>query len=766
MKSLRLASATLLLGLPLALVSGVGLLQAAIAWRAHLGPYGVRAPRSIFVLSHAANLGAPQRQFSYAEFVAIRDNLRSSDGVVASVPMQATVTAEGRSADEPVELVSENFFEELFGGFGAVHEGQAIVSDSWMARAKQVAANGPASLVIANRVYHIAGTVPTAWSTSPNGTSVWIRADDAPTLLSTAARTQLGYNTTTILVRFDPAREPAVLEEAHAVLSALRPRSTIRRTIHSEPLAALLADKEVRRATILALNAVALATALAVLSLIALAAIRASRRRSRFRTMVFLGLHGRHLLLEILIPSVLAGIVSCLISVVVVEAGLLALRAALPRNLHVWLEIPASARWAVSLLALGVTAFIVAIADARALRIKPDANKRRLAALAVTHSGWLLGGFSTTAVGATFLAAGMTLGSLMQVDLGFTATGLVVFPLRFASGATGTPPELAVLVERTAAAAGLANSSVASSGLLWPGSQTAGHITEAGSNEPIIDLLRLPQQSRFVGDNYFSTIGTRVDWRTPDAAEAWRSGEAVVVSASMAAAIGRRYVSFYVDSDDLGRPIGRPLEVAGTVPDIRHQGPRFEPTNDYYFSAKLMRSSAMYLVAGTSDTRILSLLSDRLRALPGVGSIAYEPLSSRLGRLSGAERFAVSSTLPLYFLTMALLLSAMAATVVVNIRAREKEIAVRSALGASVGRLRWEAIRGPAIGLFIGVVLSLASSSFVLDWAGRSAIGLSTTVFFASAVLTVCASTLALLVASRSLFRASLLSLLRDSRST
>jgi cell division protein FtsX len=113
-----------------------------------------------------------------------------------------------------------------------------------------------------------------------------------------------------------------------------------------------------------------------------------------------------------------------------------------------------------------------------------------------------------------------------------------------------------------------------------------------------------------------------------------------------------------------------------------------------------------------------------------------------------------------------MLLSAMVATVVVNIRAREKEIAVRSALGASASRLRWEAIRGPTVGILVGVAVSLASSSFLLDWAGRSAVGLSMGTFLASALLTACACALALQQASRSLFRASLLSLLKESRST
>jgi predicted permease len=212
-----------------------------------------------------------------------------------------------------------------------------------------------------------------------------------------------------------------------------------------------------------------------------------------------------------------------------------------------------------------------------------------------------------------------------------------------------------------------------------------------------------------VGPRYAETLGLRVitgrDLQESDVVGAPR----VLLINETATA------TFFPGQNPLGRRMGRgnadDLEVVGVVADVRHQNLREPPRLTVYVPALQdpnIRSTSL-LVRTTGDPLALtSAVREIVRAIePSVPIMNVTTLEQVAARSLIAER--LTATLGSVFGLLALLLAGvgLSGVLLFGVTRRTRELGVRMALGATVGRIAGMVLRESAFVVCAGIVVGL-----------------------------------------------------------
>jgi predicted permease len=222
---------------------------------------------------------------------------------------------------------------------------------------------------------------------------------------------------------------------------------------------------------------------------------------------------------------------------------------------------------------------------------------------------------------------------------------------------------------------------------------------------------------RVVTDGYFGAMGIPIEeGRDFTAGDVAQSEAVVIVNETMARTLwpGVDPINQVVARG--GNPIGR--RVIGVVADVRHGTLEHAFTNEVYFPMRQFPDyGAVNLVVRTSLPLPQLAVSTRTALGPMAPEAArqlWRPLQSLIDKVASPRRFVV--LLLGGFTAFALALAALGiyALVSYGVNQRTQEIGIRLALGAPVGAVRAEILRGTLMLAGIGMVAGAAGAAMLV----------------------------------------------------
>jgi predicted permease len=221
--------------------------------------------------------------------------------------------------------------------------------------------------------------------------------------------------------------------------------------------------------------------------------------------------------------------------------------------------------------------------------------------------------------------------------------------------------------------------------------------------------------------NYFSTLDVSiVAGRAFTASDRDGAVEVAIVSEDVAAKL-------WPEQDAIGKRIkmgpitatGRWLEIVGVAAQTRYRAVANPPPTLYLPAAQFQMTATMLVVKSAAPLELLtSLAIERIRGVDSeVRVMRVAPFNEMLARPLARPRF--NALLLALFGGAALLLSTVGlyAVMATYVRQREREIAVRLALGASAPAVRRfvlaEAVRLAGLGAALGVAGSIVTTRFL-----------------------------------------------------
>ena len=240
-----------------------------------------------------------------------------------------------------------------------------------------------------------------------------------------------------------------------------------------------------------------------------------------------------------------------------------------------------------------------------------------------------------------------------------------------------------------------------------------GYVPPADAQEPIYRI-------RVVSPGYLETMQIPIvagrGFEARDEVGERGHPRSILVSQSFA----ERYWS---GQDPLGKRIGSPewrMTVVGVVGDVRYTGLEAAPTVDVYYPQGLFPQPAITLVARTSGSPLntVSAVRERIRGVDQHAFVTDIRTMDQVIASSQAERQA-GTLLVSVFGTLALVLAAAGVYSVIAqaVAQRESEFAIRTALGASPGRVvglaMGTALQPAVVGAAFGALCALGVTRFM-----------------------------------------------------
>ncbi len=224
-----------------------------------------------------------------------------------------------------------------------------------------------------------------------------------------------------------------------------------------------------------------------------------------------------------------------------------------------------------------------------------------------------------------------------------------------------------------------------------------------------------------VSPGYFETMGTRVvRGRAFAAADAFTSPGVAVVSESAARrlwpgqeALGQRLREVTYRTTEKGPPTGWQT-VVGVVEDVRHRGLN-DLRLDLYVPAVQSQNRPGHLMVRTRGEPggLVASVRAAARAIDPKATVG-EAVTMRtvVDAESAPWRFLMRVFVAFAILAATLAGVGLAAVITLAVAARGRELAIRAALGADAGRLRWlvlrEALALTGVGVGIGLIAAIA----------------------------------------------------------
>jgi len=646
---------------------------------------------------------------SYANIGLITGNFFEVLGAQALLGRRFTL-ADDRSA-EPAAVISHGYWQRHFGGVPDVV-------------GRRITINEQPSVIV--------GVMPPDLD-YPRGVEIWRTTRSIPTdgALGTAAQREVN-----LIGRLHPG---VTVEQASSELAALNqqlarhaPTDYLRRlNVVVRPFTEVVIG-DVRRTMIALFAAVALVLLIASANVANLLLMRGESRRGELALRAALGAgRGRiagQVLAESLVLSVIAGIAGFLLAWIALPVLITLVPDGLPRIESIRID----ATVAVFCVALVfVTALLAGFAPGlfsmRGDLISPlRGSSAAIAGVSTRGRRLLVVGQVALAV-MVLAAAGLLIRSVLNlqaIDLGLAAERLVLVDLHLPSAAYADRERRAQFLDQVvsqlesvpgiSAVTPVNVAPFTDRGWDVPRVTAEGQSNDQAASNPSLNL-------ESIHPNYFSTIEAAIVRGRPfGAADRQGTREVAIVSEDVASRlwpgqdpIGKRLKMGRVEGS------GRWLEVVGVAATTRYRTVTAPRPTLYLPAAQFQMTATMLIVRATASLELLmSVARERIRGIdPNVMVLSAAPFADYLERPLGRPRF--NAFLIGLFGIAALLLSTLGlyAVMSAHVRQRDREIAVRLALGATGANVRrlvlGEASRLAGLGAVFGVAGAVAGTRFL-----------------------------------------------------
>jgi predicted permease len=701
--------------------------------------------RLILSWREARTAGSAQYPFGNIEIEAVaRDSqlLESAAGVTRNGVSRAVVTAGSTSSYANVGLITGGFFEVL-GAQAMLGRGFTLADDRAGAEPAAVISHGywqrrfgGAPDVIGRRIAIseqpcvIVGVMPPDLD-YPRGVEIWRTTRSIPTDGTFGIAAQREVN---LIGRLRPG---VTIEQAASELAALdqqlatdAPSDYLRRgfNIVVRPFTELVIG-DVRGTMVALFGAVALVLLIASANVANLLLMRGESRRGELALRAALGAgRGRiagQVLAESLVLSVVAGSAGFLLAWVALPVLITIVPDGLPRIESIRIDATVAA---FSVAVVFVTALLAGIAPGL-LSMRGDlvsplrGSSAAIAGMSTRGRRLLVVGQVALAV-TVLAAAGLLIRSVLKlqaIDLGLAAERLVLVDLHLPSAAYAERERRAQLLDQVVtqleAVPGIAAVTPVNVAPFTDRGWDVPRVTAEGqSNDQAAGNPSLNLES--IHPNYFSTIEAPIVRGRPfSAADRQGTVEVAIVSEDVASRlwpgenpIGKRLKMGRVEGS------GRWLEVVGIAATTRYRTVTTPRPTLYLPAAQFQMTATMLIVRSTASLELLmSVARERIRGIdPNVMVLSAAPFAEYLDRPLGRPRF--NAFLIGLFGIAALLLSSLGlyAVMAAHVRQRDREIAVRLALGATGANVRrlvlMEAGRLAGVGALLGVAGAVAGT--------------------------------------------------------
>jgi predicted permease len=701
--------------------------------------------RLILSWREARTAGSAQYPFGNIEIEAVaRDSqlLESAAGVTRNGVSRAVVTAGSTSSYANVGLITGGFFEVL-GAQAMLGRGFTLADDRAGAEPAAVISHGywqrrfgGAPDVIGRRIAIseqpcvIVGVMPPDLD-YPRGVEIWRTTRSIPTDGTFGIAAQREVN---LIGRLRPG---VTIEQAASELAALdqqlatdAPSDYLRRgfNIVVRPFTELVIG-DVRGTMVALFGAVALVLLIASANVANLLLMRGESRRGELALRAALGAgRGRiagQVLAESLVLSVVAGSAGFLLAWVALPVLITIVPDGLPRIESIRIDATVAA---FSVAVVFVTALLAGIAPGL-LSMRGDlvsplrGSSAAIAGMSTRGRRLLVVGQVALAV-TVLAAAGLLIRSVLKlqaIDLGLAAERLVLVDLHLPSAAYAERERRAQLLDQVVtqleAVPGIAAVTPVNVAPFTDRGWDVPRVTAEGqSNDQAASNPSLNLES--IHPNYFSTIEAPIVRGRPfGAADRQGTREVAIVSEDVASRL-------WPGQDPIGKRLkigrvegsGRWLEVVGVAATTRYRTVTTPRPTLYLPAAQFQMTATMLIVRSTASLELLmSVARERIRGIdPNVMVLSAAPFAEYLDRPLGRPRF--NAFLIGLFGIAALLLSSLGlyAVMAAHVRQRDREIAVRLALGATGANVRrlvlMEAGRLAGVGALLGVAGAVAGT--------------------------------------------------------
>ncbi len=700
-----------------------------------------RQDRLIVAWKEARSSGSAHYPFGNAEIEAIAEAsqlLAAAAGVTRNGVARTVVTESGLSSYANVGLVTGGFFDVL-----GVHpiRGRALTVADELDGAESVIVISSGlwqrqyggrdvigrRVTLGERPFTIVGVMPPDLD-YPTGVEIWRTTSSVPTSgpFADAARREVN-----LIGRLRPG---VSLEQATSEimsfcqqLDAAAPATSERGLV---PVVGLFANVVIGdiRATMLALfGAVGLVLLIACANVANLLLLRGEARRGELALRSALGAGRWRILEQVFAEGLVLAVIAGIVGFAVAWSSLQALVTLVPDGLPRVESIRIDRTVALfSLATILVTALLASVAPALLLLrgdlVAPLRSGAPTIAGGASARGRRLLVVAQVALAVTVLAAaGVLIQSVLKlqaVDLGLPAERMVLLDLhlpgaryaerqRHGQFLDDAIAQLAA-VPAVAAATPVNVSPFTGQGWDVPQFMAEGQDVDGAVGNPSLNL-------ESIHPNYFEAFQVPIlRGRAFIAADREGAPEVAIVSADVAARlwpredpVGKRLKMGVVDSRDPW------YTVVGVAGQTRYRSVMSARPTLYLPAAQFQMTATMLAVRTTAPLELLtSLATGRLRAVdPDVRLMRVAPFTEMLARPLAQPRF--NAFLLSIFAIAALLLSTVGlyAVMAAYVRQRDREIAVRMALGATAAAVRRmvvaEASRLAGIGVIVGIGCAL-----------------------------------------------------------
>lgn len=489
---------------------------------------------------------------------------------------------------------------------------------------------------------------------------------------------------------------------------------------------------DVRRTMIALFGAVAFVLLIASANVANLLLMRGESRRGELALRAALGAgRGRvagQVFVESLILSSIAGIAGFLLAWVALPALITIVPDGLPRIESIRIDATVAAfSVAVAFVTALLAGIVPGLFSMRGDLVSPlRGGSATIAGTATRGRRLLVVGQVALAV-TVLAAAGLLIRSVLNlqaIDLGLAAERLVVVDLHLPSAAYAERGRRAQFLDQVftqleavpgiSAVTPVNVAPFTDRGWDVPRVTAEGQNNDQAASNPSLNL-------ESIHPNYFSTIEAPILRGRPfSAADREGTVDVAIVSEDVAARlwpgqdpIGKRLKMGRVEGS------GRWLEVVGVAATTRYRTVTTPRPTLYLPAAQFQMTATMLVVRSTASLELLmSVARERIRAIdPNVTVLSAAPFADYLDRPLGRPRF--NAFLIGVFGIAALLLSTLGlyAVMAAHVRQRDREIAVRLALGATGANVRRlvlvEAGRLAGLGALLGVAGAVAGARFL-----------------------------------------------------
>ncbi len=620
--------------------------------------------------------------------------------------------ADDREGAEPVAVISHGYWRRHFGGVPDVIDRRITVNEQ------------PCVIV---------GVMP-ADLDYPRGVEIWRTTRSIPPdrVFGIAARHEVNL--------IGRLRRGVTIEQATTELAALNQQlatdapagSSRRLNIVVRPFAEVVIG-DVRRTMIALFAAVALVLLVASANVANLLLMRGESRRGELALRMALGAgRGRiasQVLAESLVLSAIAGIAGFLLAWVALPVLIAIVPDGLPRIESIRIDATVIA---FCIAVVFVTALLAGIAPGlfsmRGDLVSPLRGGSAAIAGQSTRGRRLLVVGQVALAVTVLAAAGLLIRSVLNlqaVDLGLAAERLVLVDLHVPSAAFADRERRAQFLDQVlaqleavpgiSAVTPVNVAPFADRGWDVPRVTAEGQTDDQAARNPSLNL-------ESIYPNYFATIEAPIVRGRPFSA-ADREGAVEVAIASEDAA-----TRLWPGQDPIGKRLkvgsvegpGRWLEIVGVAAPTRYRTVTTPRPTLYLPAAQFQMTATMLIVRESVSLDLLTaaVARERIRAVdPNVTVLSVAPFADYLDRLLSRQRF--NAFLIGLFGIAALLLSALGlyAVMAAHVRQRDREIAVRLALGATGANVRRlvlvEAGRLAGLGAVLGVAGAAAGTRFL-----------------------------------------------------